>query len=145
VEWQICRVTLASEVGCDAVEFLVAQFAEVVLRAIALVHDAHTAAMLPYMTLVTLDEEAASIVCGICQGDIGLVCQRRARIILVATDAASDVVFRLANVSVEAWRTCDYDVVLVVDDLTSAAAGGRQRHSGVGIGTSGMVDRGGQG
>lgn len=51
-----------SRVRHNVVQLLIAQFAKVVFRTLALVHDADAAAVLPYMALVALDEKATGFV-----------------------------------------------------------------------------------
>lgn len=57
-----------SGVSHDTVKFLVALFAKVVFRTFAFVHDTNTAAMLPDVTCVALDEKTASLVRGWVRG-----------------------------------------------------------------------------
>jgi hypothetical protein len=110
---------------CDLVQLLLADFAKVLVGAGLLLHDADAAAVLPDLADVALNEETTQIVAwdiDVGQGGAGLASVRwQARVLLIATDAAGDLVF-LSKVVVEViFELCN--VVLVVVLLACAAAG----------------------
>jgi hypothetical protein len=75
------------------VHLLVAELAKVVVGTVCLVHDADTATVLPDVTFVALDEQAASVfgLRGVGYGR-EVVGQRRAWVVLHTADAAGDLI-----------------------------------------------------
>jgi len=65
--------------------------AEVVVWRFLFVEDAHATAMLPHTAFVALYEQASSIITDSVCHRLDFVGQRRAGVLLVATDAASNV------------------------------------------------------
>jgi hypothetical protein len=80
-------------VGQDIVHLLVAELAKVVVGTLCLIHDADTATVLPDVTFVALDEQAASIfgLRGVGYGR-EVVGQRWTRVVLHTADAAGDLI-----------------------------------------------------
>jgi hypothetical protein len=79
------------------VHLLVAELAKVVVRTLCFVHDADTAAVLPDVTFVALNEQTASVFSlrGIGYGR-KVVGQRRTWVVLHTTDAASNLIVAIS-------------------------------------------------
>lgn len=84
-------------VGQDIVEFLVAELAKVVVGTLCLIHDANAATVLPDVTFVALNEQAASVF-GLRRVGYGreVVGQRRTWVVLHTADAAGNLVIAIS-------------------------------------------------
>lgn len=80
--------------------------------------------MLPYMALVALNKETTSVLSKWVRRHGRVIGQWRAWILLVTTDAASNVVFGLACFSIQLFITLT-GLVIVVGNLTGAATSER--------------------
>jgi hypothetical protein len=107
------------------VQVFSAFFAEVLVRAGLFLHDAHTAAVLPNLADIALDEQATQIVAlhfSVCQARFGSI-RGQARVLQVAAYAACDLVLLCYIVIEVVFELCHVIFVVVLLACSSSGQG----------------------